>query len=223
MKRLQFVVAVVLVVGLTILSGVLHGRASNRWGPVADTLAAANKLKEIPNEFGDWRLQSSEELGRDSQEQLQPAGYLVNRYQNRQTGDVVDMFLLLGPPGPVSVHTPEVCFGTKNYQSRGERQKVVIRGPAGGDDEFWALDFKTISLRGDSLRTYYAWSPGDRWQALEDARFWSAGLPYLYKIQLSCLLPPGTTDPQSSDDPCRKFLQNFVPVAKKYLIAPAAK
>ena len=223
MKRLWFAVAVVLAVGLTILSGVLHGRASNRWGPVADTLAAANKLKEIPNEFGDWRLQSSEELDKTSLDMLQPAAYLVNRYQNRQTGDVVDMFLLLGPPGPVSVHTPEVCFGTKNYKSRGERQKVAIRGSAGGDDEFWALDFKTISLRGDLLRTYYAWSPGDRWQALKDARFWSAGLPYLYKIQLSCLLPPGTTDPQSSDDPCRKFLQDFVPVAKKYLVAPAAK
>jgi hypothetical protein len=223
MKPLQFAVAVVLVVGLTILAGVLHGRMSDRWGPVADTLAAADKLKEIPNEFGDWRLQSSEELGKVSLEQLQPAAYLVNKYQNQKTGDVVEMTLLLGRPGPISVHTPEVCFGTKNYKSRGERQKVAIRGPAGGDDEFWALDFKTISLRGDLLRTYYAWSPGDRWQALKNARFWSAGLPYLYKIQLSCLLPPGATDPQSSDDPCRKFLREFVPEAKKYLIAPAAK
>jgi hypothetical protein len=147
MKRLQFTVAIVLVVGLTILSGVLHGRASNRWGPATDTLAAANKLKEIPNEFGDWRLQSSEELDKASQEQLQPTAYLVNKYQNRRTYDVVNMTLLIGRPGPISVHTPEVCFGTKNYKSRGERQKVAIRGPAGGDDEFWALDFKTISLR----------------------------------------------------------------------------
>ena len=147
MKRLQFAVAVALAVGLTILSGVLHGRMSDRWGPAADTLAAANKLKEIPNEFGDWRLQSSEELDKTSLDMLQPAAYLVNRYQNRQTGDVVNMTLLLGRPGPISVHTPEVCFGTKNYKSRGERQKVAIRGPAGGDDEFWALDFKTISLR----------------------------------------------------------------------------
>ena len=222
MKRLQFALAIVLVAGLTIYSGVIHGRMSNRWGPPADTLAAANKLKEIPNEFGDWRLQSSGDLDKTSLEMLQPAGYLVNTYQNRRTGDVVSMTLLLGPPGPISVHTPEVCFGTKNYKSRSERQKVTIRGSEGGDGEFWSVDFETISLRGDVVRAYWAWSPGDRWQALKDARFWSVGLPYLYKIQLTCLMPPGTTNSQS-DDSCRKFLQDFVPVAKKYLIAPAAK
>jgi hypothetical protein len=222
MKRLQFAVAVVLVVGLTILSGVLYGRMSDRWGPAVDTLAVANKLKEIPNEFGDWRLQSSEELGKAAQEQLEPTAYLVNRYQNRRTYDVVNMTLLLGRPGPISVHTPEVCFGTKNFESRGERQKVAIRGSAGGDDEFWALDFKTISLRGDLLRTYYAWSPGDRWQALDDPRFWSAGLPYLYKIQLSSLLLPGSTSPPS-DDPCQRFLRDFVPVARKHMVPTAAK
>ncbi len=223
MKHLWFPLAIVLAVGLTVFSGILQGRMSNRWGIAVDTKAAADKLEEIPNEFGDWRLKSSDELGRDALEQLQPAAYWVRTYQNRRTGDVVNVTLLLGQPGPISVHTPEVCFGTKNYENRGERQKVAIHGPTGGDDEFWALDFKTISMRGDLLRTYYAWSSGDRWLALKDARFWSAGLPYLYKIQLSSLLPPETTDTKSSDDPCRNFLQEFVPATKKYLIAPDAK
>lgn len=222
MKRLPFSVAVLLAVGLTILSGVIHGRMSNRWGLSVDALAAAGRLKEIPHEFGDWRLQSSEDLDKVSQEMLQPAGYFVRKYENQQTGDVVGVTLLLGPPGSISVHTPEVCFGSRNYESRGERQKVAIRGPAGSDDEFWSLDYKLTGLRGGQLRVYYAWSSGDRWLALQDARFWSAGLPYLYKIQLSSLLPPGATD-SPSDDPCRRFLQDFVPAAKKYLISPPAK
>jgi hypothetical protein len=220
MKRLQFAAAVVLVAGLTILSGVLHGRISNRWGPSADVLAIGNKLQEIPQEFGDWRLQAAEYLGEPSLEELQPVGYFVRSYENQRTGDVVSLTVLLGRPGPISVHTPEVCFASQNYESRSERQKVTISGPAGAD-EFWALDYRVVNLRGDLLRMYYAWSTGDRWLALKDARFWSAGLPYLYKIQLSGRLPSGTT-PQS-DDPCRRFLQDFVPVAKKYLVPPAAK
>ena len=220
MKRSSYAVAIVLVVGLTLLSGVLQGRMSNRWGPAPDTIAAANKLQEIPHQFGPWRLDSSDDLDKASREQLQPAGYMVRRYQNQQTGDAVSVTLLLGPPGPISVHTPEVCFGSRNYKSRSERQQVAIRGPGGADDEFWSLDYVVNDVRGGLLRVYYAWSAGDRWLALKDARFWSAGLPYLYKIQLSGLLPPGTTDPQA-DDSCRRFLQDFVPVAKKYLVEPA--
>ncbi|MFZ1936724.1 MAG: exosortase-associated EpsI family protein [Thermoguttaceae bacterium] len=221
MKRLQFSLAVLVAVGLTIASGVIHGRMTNRWGVQIDTVAAANRLKEIPNEFGDWQLQAAEELDKGALQQLDPAGYVVRRYQNLQTGDVVNVTVLLGRPGPISVHTPEVCLGMQNYEVVGERRKATISAAAGAD-ELWWLDYKVRNLSGDQLRLYYAWSSGGRWQALEDARFWSAGLPYLYKTQLSCVLPPGATNPPS-DDPCRKFLQDFVPVARKYLVPPAAK
>jgi hypothetical protein len=221
MKRPLLAMAMVLVAGLTVLAGVLHGRMSNRWGPSPDTIFAANKLKEIPRQFGDWRLQSTTDLDKSSREQLDPAGYFVRTYENQTTGEVVNVTVLLGRPGPISVHTPEICMGSQNYQSRGNRKMVAIRAAAGADDEFWALDFKTSDLRGDLLRVYYGWSAGDRWLAPEDARFWSAGKPYLYKIQLSGILPPGA-GPQS-DDPCHKFLQDFVPAAKQYLIEPSAR
>lgn len=222
MQRLLFPLAIVLIAGLTIFSGVLHGRMSNRFGPSPETLAAAGKLAEIPQQFGDWRMQSSEELDKASRDELQPAGYFVRTYENRQTGDVVAVTLLLGRPGPISVHTPEVCYGSRNYETRSERKQVAIRNSAGAADEFWALDYKVNDVRGDLLRVYYAWSAGDRWTAPKDARFWSVGMPHLYKIQLSGLLPPGTTD-LKSEDPCRKFLQDFVPAAKKCLVAPSVK
>jgi hypothetical protein len=221
MQRCLFSLGIVLVAGMTLLSGILQGRMSNRWGPSPDTVAAADKLKEIPQQFGDWRLQASEELGKEAENQLQPAGYFVRRYQNQKTGDVVSVTLLLGRPGPTSVHTPEICFGSRNYESRSERQQVAIHRAAGSDDDFWALDYKTDDLRGDLLRVYYAWSTGDRWSAPNDARFAFAGRPYLYKIQLSGLLPPGA-NPQARD-PCREFLQDFVPAARDYLIQPANK
>jgi hypothetical protein len=221
MKHAVFAIAIALVAALTVLAGVLQGRMSNRWGPSPDMLSAANKLKQIPQQFGDWRLKSTADLDKNSLEQLDPAGYLVRAYENQATGEVVSVTVLLGRPGPISVHTPEICMGSQNYQCRGERQKVTIGGAAGENDEFWALDYKTNDLRGDLLRVYYGWSFGDRWSAAKDARFWSAGKPYLYKIQLSGLLPPGA-GPQS-DDPCHKFLKDFVPAAKECLIAPLAK
>ena len=131
---------------------------SNRWGPSPDTLAAAAKLAEIPQRFGDWRQQGADELDKSSRDKLQPAGYFVRRYENRQTGDIVSVTLLLGRPGPISVHTPEVCFGSRNYETRSQRKQVAIAGSGGTTDEFWSLDYKVNDLRGDMLRVYYGWS-----------------------------------------------------------------
>ncbi len=219
MKRQLFFLAVVLAAAVTVLSGVLQGRLRNRWGPSAGTLAAAKKLKQMPSQFGDWRLQSSGKLDETALSQLAPAGYLVSNYENQVTGELVSVTLLLGPPGPISVHTPEVCFSSRNYQSQGERQLVAIRRADGSDDELWTLDYKAGNIRGDLLRMYYGWSAGSRWSATKDPRFFFAGQPYLYKIQLSCGLPAAAGG--QSSDPCRKFLEDFLPVARKCMIEPS--
>jgi hypothetical protein len=216
MKRWQFPLAIVLVAAMTIFSGVIQGRMSNRWGPSADLITAADKLERLPHQFGDWRLKSSEELNKMTRNMLECAGYLVRSYENLQTGDIVSVTLLLGPPGPISVHTPEICFSTHNYQTQSQRKAVAICRTAGGDDKFWALEYKMNDIRGGLLRVYYAWSTGGRWAAPNDARFTYAGQPYLYKIQLSGLLPPGAAP--SAPDPCKAFLRVFVPVAGKCMI-----
>ena len=143
MKCYWFLPGIVLVAALTTLSGVLQGRMHNRWGPSADVLSVANKLAEIPSQFGDWRLQSSEELGETAANMLECAGYIIRNYENQATGDVVSVTVLLGPPGPISVHTPEVCFGSRNYTSCSKRQRAAICRADGRDDEFCALDYTT--------------------------------------------------------------------------------
>ena len=129
MQRFLFSLAVVLIAALTVLSGIVHGRMSNRWGPSPDTLAAAAKLAEIPQRFGDWRQQGADELDKSSRDELQPAGYFVRRYENRQTGDIVSVTLLLGRPGPISVHTPEVCLaaGTTKPAANANKWPLPVR------------------------------------------------------------------------------------------------
>jgi hypothetical protein len=221
MKRHVFSLAVAVVVAMTVLSGVIHGRMRNRWGPSPDMVAAAEKLAQIPHEFGDWRLQSTEEMNEATLNMLECAGYVVRNYVNRTTGDAVSVSVLLGPPGPIAVHTPEVCFASRNYESRGERKRVTIREAADRDDEFWILDFKLNNLQGDVLRTYYGWNAGERWVAPNDPRFQYAARPYLYKIQLSSRLQVGADS--QSDDPCRRFLRAFVPAARTCLIDPSTE
>ena len=222
MKRSYILLGVGLAFALTILSGVLQGRMRNRWGPSPDTVLAAGKLAEVPKQFGDWRLKSSDKLGESVERELECVGYFVRNYQNQATGDLVSVTVLLGPPGPISVHTPEVCFGARNYKALGKREEVAIRGADGRNDQLWAPSYKdNRSFRGDMLRVYWGWSTGKRWSADDEPRFKYAGQPYLYKIQLSSPLPAGAD--LQADDPCKKFLDDFLPVARKCMIEPSSK
>ena len=146
MKRSYILLGVVLAFALTILSGVLQGRMRNRWGPSPDTVRAAGKLAKVPTQFGDWRLSSTGKLDETAEKMLECTAYFVRSYQNQATGDLVSVTVLLGPPGPISVHTPEVCFGSRDYRLMGKREEVVIRGADGQDDQLWALSYKNTTV-----------------------------------------------------------------------------
>ena len=219
MRRFIPALAIVLVAGLTLLSGLIHGQMSNRWGPSPDVLAVAEKLEEIPDRVGSWQLKNSDKMDDFTANMLQCAGYILRTYENRVTGENVNMFIIVGPPGPISVHTPEVCYDSQGYPIREARQRVTIENRDGPDDNFWAMTLRSKDLNADQIRAYYAWSTGGPWLAAKGPRYAYAGCPYLYKIQLashtSLQTDPGT------GDPCSRFLKDFVPEAKRYLVAPS--
>jgi hypothetical protein len=219
MKRYASIVCIVLVAALTLATGVIHGRMRNRWGPTADGKAAVEQLEKIPLQFGNWHCESSEKLDATSLKMLECHGYFVRKYVNSSSGEAVNVTLLLGPPGPIAVHTPEICFPSQAYKSRSPRQQVSIENAIGTADEFWALTYQASNLRADVLRVYYGWSIGGPWSAASNARYAFAGAAYLYKIQLSASVPPGVN--AEKDDTGRRFLEAFLPVARPYLIEPA--
>jgi hypothetical protein len=221
-KQAWFILSLAAVVALTLVSGVLQGHIRNRWGPSEAMRAAAQRLEDVPSQFGGpqndrWRMQSSETMDQVSVEMLECAGYIVRTYANRRTGETVNIFVIVGPTGPTAVHTPEVCYSSREFKIRDQREQVAITGAEGQEDQFWGLTFKSNRLRGDLLRVYYAWSTGDHWSATKGPRYEFVGRPYLYKIQLAANLPEGT-DPGPSET-CRQFLKDFVPVLQKYLIS----
>ncbi len=218
MRRFLPALTIVLVAGLTLASGLIQGRMSNRWGPSPDVLAVAKKLEDIPDRVGSWQLKASDEMDDFTANMLQCAGYILRTYENEQTREHVNMFIIVGPPGPTAVHTPEVCYDSQGYPIRDPRQQVRI-DPDGPEDEFWAMTLRSNDLDAGVLRVYYAWSTGGPWSATKGPRYAYAGRPYLYKIQLASRLPSYVDS--EVNDPCSMFLQDFVSVAKRYLVAPS--
>jgi hypothetical protein len=210
-------VAVTTIVALTIASGFVHGRVSGRWSSGQVEHELEKKLEVFPRDFGSWQLQESLLLTPYAQSVLECRSYLHRHYVHRDTGKAVTVAVLVGPAGPISVHTPEICYSTRDYELREERVQANIRlneKPA----HLWKTTLYPTGTAQHSVRVYYGWNDGRGWVAPEEPRFFFVGKRRLYKVQLAASLPSVSND---QDDPCTEFLEQFLPVLEKYLLKPA--
>lgn len=222
-NRLLTYVGLCVLLALTLVSGFVQGKLTNRWGRPADLTAAAEQFRQIPTEFGEWQLQKPEKMSDIVVDMLQCAGYINGSYVNRSTGEVVNAFVILGPPGPISVHTPEVCYSSKNYEISESRSRVKIGDPKTSQNELWAMTLRSNDVSADLLRVYYGWGNAGHWTAPESPRVTYGGDSLLFKIQLAAYLPPDTD--LNQQDTCRRFLEAFLPVLNPaiFAISPAEK
>jgi hypothetical protein len=147
------------------------------------------------------------------QEVLECQGYSYCTYLNRSTGDVVNVAVILGPPGPIAVHTPEICYSSKEYKQTSHRRHEDL--PEG--DSLWSVSFRSNSVDAQSFAVYYGWSDGDVWHATYDPRFEYAGSPYLYKLQLAGR--SNRVDADADHEACRRFLEAYLPQLKSRLLS----
>jgi hypothetical protein len=140
------------------------------------------------------------------------AGSLQRQYVNRRTGQKVAVVLVCGRFGPVSIHTPEACYGASGYLVGG-RTRVAAPGGAG---EFWTADaIRTTANEEKKVRIFWAWSAGDGWTPADDARTRFARQPVLHKLYV--LRDLNTLEETSKADPCLDFMQLLLPELDRVL------
>ncbi len=203
-KRRRISVAVV--IGLTLLSGVVHGNLHGRWGRGDEFAGTGARLHELPERCGDWKLAKQLELPDYAAKMLRCYGSEVRVYRNEVTNVSVNATVLFGPRGPTAVHTPEVCFKSVGTKQVGTRQVETLRS---GNErhQLWSAKFSRQPLPEPSVETWWAWRDGSSWQASDNPRYgWTENL---YKIQVAG--PVG----DDTQQPCRDFLTAFLPHVEK--------
>lgn len=214
--RFQPVMLLTIVVVVTLVSGVLHGRMSQRWGEHERMAAAVERLKQVPTEFGPWQLETDLELGKSAIDLLSCQGYVHRGYRNRLTGDFVKVAVMVGPGAKMSIHVPEICYESSNFTLLHERQLLELpeltNKPA-----FWTVSFQVNDVTQQQLEVAYAWSYGDQWVAPRFPRWSLAAAPVLYKIQASHVQDRAVTDAQRQRV-LQSFLADFVPVLRTSLV-----
>jgi len=110
--------SVLLLTVLTVVPAILHGQLSNRWGEMADLTRAAERLQEFPAKIGQWIRSGEGKRLRDAiARELGFAGYIHRKYANLDSGDEVTLLLMVGRPGPLVRHPPEICYSSQDQHT----------------------------------------------------------------------------------------------------------
>jgi hypothetical protein len=170
-------VAFALLVG----SGLVHGRLTDRWG-TSDALARAiGRLDRVPRSIGDWESRDVA-MDRRQIDHAQIGGYLSRKYRNVRDGREATVLLVCGRPGPISVHTPDVCYEGAGYKAG---SPPVPGSIATGDHRagflearFWKVD----ALVPEVLDILWTWNARGVWETPANPRIGFAPYQALFKV-----------------------------------------
>jgi hypothetical protein len=192
-----------------IVTGLVHGYWTGRWETDSQREQLAMPLEQIAFQLGDWEGQDRVPASRAPEPML---GYVHRSYKNRKTGAVVLMSLIYGRHGPVSIHTPDVCYDASGFRV-GEVTRIK---PPGSTSELFTTE--ASKKRSDNqlvLRIFWSWNAGGRWQVTDNPRIDYARYPTLYKMYLVREL--SAAGEPLEDDPCLDLLKVLMPEMEKIL------
>ncbi len=201
------ILGIVLVVGSAIVDGVWTGR----WKASEELKLAVRHLDRVPLAVGDW-------VGRavavDPRELVAAEldGGVMRRYENTRTGRAITLLIVCGRPGPVSVHTPEVCYPGVGYEMAQEHPETLsvpidLRGDRA---EFSRAEFEQhSSFPPERIRIYWSWKAKGTWSVPYSPRVTFGSQSFLYKLYLIHRTSGGIEAPE--DLPFAGFLQQLLP------------
>lgn len=208
---------ILVIAALLALDGYLYGVFTHRWGPTKDLELAAARLDDVPMTFGDWQGEAARPISAREAEQAGFASFFHRSYKNRKSGAAVSVLLGCGPAGPLSVHTPDICYRGSGYQAVGDvtKRRGQVDGPFDAGAELWAAKFsKPESASFTELRVLWCWNAGNGWQAPKTPRVAYAGSAALYKLYV---VHESARDDERAEQVSGEFLGQLLPELNKRL------
>jgi hypothetical protein len=222
-RYLPIAVGILLIVGLTIVQVRMTDRLSDS---NFTAIQRAELLKNVPMNIGDWQG-TDLEVAESVKQTAGAEGTPVSRsYRNSRTGEVVDLWLVVGHGRPISAHTPDICYPSSGFHSRAVENSVHTMVM---DDDTQVPFLTNTFFREDSAtgrrlyRVFWAWYNTENedhegkvvWEAPTNARWYFGNTRALYKMYFTSVMrDPGETAEQSA---AVNFAHDFLPVVNNAL------
>lgn len=193
-------------------TGTVHGLWTDRWKLSDEPGASAARLSQVPLKLPDWDGQvAGDRKPKDA------TAAVELRYVHNRTGKVVTVYLVCGRAGPISIHTPDVCYTGAGYDMLSPPlHHAPPLGANAPEAAFLTAPFcKKKAAEHTYLRIFWAWSGTGDWSAPEDPRFAFAHHPALFKIYLNREM--AVPDEPLDDDPCVELMRQLLPALQQTL------
>jgi hypothetical protein len=214
----RFVLLALGAVTLLLVDGFVYGRWTGRWHDTQELRSASARLERLPMEVGDWK---GEKLDLDPKavELASFSGYVLRRYENQRTHAMVNLLVACGRRGPLTVHTPEVCYAGAGFRlvAGAGAKRERVEGTNHRAAEFYTGTFgQEDPNKTERLRVIWCWWADGAFQAPENPRWTFRGQPVLHKLYLTQVLP---RDNAKDGEACLDFFREILPDLEKAIAA----
>ena len=212
-----------IVIVSTLMTTYVVGANWGWWGKTRAAMQEAAKvIEKIPKSFDEWEAATDDEkLDQASIEQLELADYVVRRYTNKITSETVSLIFMVGPTGRLTAHTPQICFGGRNYKMDSLPTPISFSYEGDGDsldnkDTFFKIVFRNQSVNGGAKLFYFGVSNGKNWMPIKNtSRSDLQGNRFLYKLQVEAY---ANEENSGENDVIERFLRAFLPTIRSDLV-----
>src|SRR6478736_5172619 len=136
---MKSIIPLVVSIALVLAVGVVYGIQTDRWKISNELQEALERLPRTPTQVAEWHGTDVNEFEAEEMNRAGIKGWVYRRYETSR--DVVVVLIVAGRGGPISVHTPDVC-----YQGAGYRQvsDIARREITAGSEtaSFWESKFE---------------------------------------------------------------------------------
>jgi hypothetical protein len=208
----------VLAVPLVLAAGVAEGVWEHRWVASQVLEHAVARLDDVPLSVGEWEGHE-QQLDPRQVTHAEISGYRWLLYVNKWTKATVGVLIVCGRPGPVVLHTPDICFPGGDYPmiAPAESRAVEVPGLA-RPVQVETARFRRPGFVGSAeWDVFWSWSASGDWVTAEHPRVAFARAPALYRIYV--ILPVDGAGRWEGEG--RPFVDVFLPELTRRLF-PAA-
>ncbi len=204
------IAAIFAVVLLTVIPAILQGRFVHRWSEPPNLSLTGQQLHQLPRSIGDWQSAADQRpLSEAVCRELGLEEHFHRQYIHKETGDRLNILLMVGPSGRLVRHPPEVCYANLANKQIGE---VGLLDIANNSDmhQFKLLHFRRTSqpVQSDFWVAYAFATKSSTWTAPDSPRMTFGGVPILYKLQVLSEMPE-QGDHKEVVDFLRQFVEAF--------------
>jgi hypothetical protein len=198
--------------------GVWQGDWSGRWKTAADPALAADRIARVPAEFNGWKGTDTP-LDSKQLEVAEIAAAISRFYVNPSRNASISVLLVCGKPGPISVHTPEICYPGSGFDAVGETIEIPWRLKTGQTARFRRGLYRGMGRpEPRTLAIHWTWSTNGTWDAPDHPRLAYDPSELLYKIYLIQEVDPDSAE--ADEATVAQFADDFLATLAPILFHP---